>query len=307
MTNSSQTRLAYITESTYGTTPATPAFNNLRITGESLKPNMQYISSDEIRPDRNVPDLTQVGAEAGGSFDFELSYGSFDTILESLMYSAWSSDVLKNGVTQKALSFEKTFEAGTTDQYHRYVGSIVNTMSLNIAARAKVTGSFGILSKGMTSGQAIISGATYVAANANPVINAASNFASLSMTGVTSPEITALTLNITNNLRHQPVVGSVNSRGIGAGRFMVTGSIDAYFLNEELLDLYMENTSSDLGFALGGASDLKYDFALGTIKFNDAEIVAGGNDQDVLARMSFQAIYDASDAATLKITRTPGA
>lgn len=305
MTDASQTRLAFITESVYGTTPSTPAFNNLRITGESFKPGIQFVSSQEIRPDRNVPDLTQVGSEAGGGFNFELSYGSFDTILESLLFSSWSTNVLKNGVTRKSFTFEKFFEAGATDQYHRYHGSVVNTLALNIQARQIVTGSFGVLSKGMTSAQAEIASSTYNAANTNPVINAANNFASLTMTGVTSPEITSLSLNITNNMAQQPVVGSVESRGLRTGRFVVTGSLDAYFANEEMLDLYMAATATDLSFSLGGASTLKYDCEMGTVKFNDAEIVAGGNDQDVMARMAFQAIYDSGDAATLKVTRTP--
>lgn len=307
MADASQTRLAYIAEASYGSTPATPTFKNLRFTGESFNPAIQYVSSNEIRPDRNVPDLTLVGSEAAGGFDFELSYGSFDDILESLMFAAWNTNVLKNGVTRKAFTIEKTFETGTTDQYHRFLGCVANTMSLNVQARQIVTGNFGFLAKGMTSGQAIISGATYTAANTNPVINAANNFANLAITGVTSPQIMALTLNVTNNLRQQPVVGQVDSKGIGTGRFVVTGSLDAYFENEDLLDLYLGDIASDLTFDLGGATENKYSFELPKIKFSSAEIVAGGNDQDVMARMGFQAIYSASDTATMIITRVPPA
>ena len=70
MTDSSQTRLAAITEVTYGTTPATPVFKKLRMTGESLSPSIQYVSSNEIRSDRNVADMTRVGQEAGGDINF---------------------------------------------------------------------------------------------------------------------------------------------------------------------------------------------------------------------------------------------
>lgn len=305
MVNSSQTRLASIAEVTYGTTPATPTFLIQRFTSESLNKGVENIVSNEIRADRNVSDLIQVGSNAGGNVDFELSYGSFDAWLESLMFSTWSSNVLKNGNTQKSFTLEKTFEAGATDQYHRFQGAIANTLSLRMEAKQIVTGSFGFLCKSASVAEAAIAGSGYTAANTNPVINAASNFASLAITGVTAPELTALNINITNNLRLQQVIGSVDNRGVGTGRFEVTGDLMAYFENAELYNLFLNATATDLTFQLGGASSLKYQFDLGTIKFETGEIVAGGNDQDVMAKMTFRGLYDSSDAATLKITRTP--
>lgn len=304
MVDSSQTRLAYITEVTYGTTPASPVFKNQRFVSESLNANIENIVSNEIRADRNVTDLIQVGANAGGAVDFELSYGSFDDWLESLMYGAWSSNILKNGNTQKSFTIEKTFEAGATDQYHRFTGCIANTLKLAIQAKQVVTGSFEFLAKGATTAQAIIASATYTAANSNPVINAAVNFASFSMSGVTSPELTSLNLNITNNLRRQNIVGSLDARGIGTGRFEVSGEATLYFANASLYDLFLAGTASNLTFVIGGASTKKYQFDIANLKFEKAEIVAGGNDQDVMAKVSFRGLYDNTDN-TLKITRTP--
>lgn len=304
MVASSQTRLAYVTESTYGTTPATPVFLNQRFTAESLNANVQNIVSNEIRADRSVTDLIQVGSASGGSVDFELSYGSFDTWLESLMYSTWASNILKNGNTEKSFTIEKTFEAGATDQYHRFTGCVVNSMSLAVQSQQIVTGSFDFLAKGASSAQAIISGATYTAANTNDVINAGANFANLAVTGVTSPAITSLNLSITNNIRQQPVIGSIQSRGLTAGRFEVTGDMTVYFANQELYELFLAGTSTDLVFDLGGASSKKYRFTIAKLKFEKCEIVAGGNDQDVMVKVSFRGLYDGTDN-TLKITRTP--
>lgn len=305
MVDSSQSRLSSIAETNYGVTPATPVFKNMRFTGESLKPGIQYISSNEIRPDRNIPDLTQVGSDAGGGINFELSYGSFDDMIEALLCGTWATNQLVNGVVDRSFTVEKFFEAGVTDAYHRYIGAKVNNMSLNVAAGEMVTGSFDLMAKGVNTGTAIIAGATYSAANTNPVINAAANFAALSMTGVSSPSIKSLSLNIANNMRQQPVVGSIQSKGVGLGRFQVSGEIEAYFENSQMLDLYLQNTATDLSFELGGATTQKYKFLLPKIKFSDAEIVAGGNDQDVMAKMPFTAIYDGTTGGTMKVTRTP--
>lgn len=304
MVASSQTRLAHITEVTYGTTPASPAFQIDRFTAESLNANIENVVSNEIRADRNVTDLIQVGSSAGGKVDFELSYGSFDDFLESLMYGAWSTNVLKNANTQKSFTLEKTFEGGATDQYHRFTGCVANSLSLAIQAKQIVTGSFEFLAKGFSTAQAIIASATYTAANANPVINAAANFASLTMTGVTAPAITALNINITNNLRQQEVVGSIQSKGLTAGRFEVTGDMTVYFENAELYDLFIAGTAANLSFSIGGASTKKYAFSIGNLKFESVEIVAGGNDQDVMAKVKFRGLFNGTDN-TLQITRTP--
>lgn len=305
MVDSSQTRLGSIAEVTYGTTPSTPVFLVQRMTAESLNANIENVVSNEIRADRNVTDLIQVGQNAGGSVDFELSYGSYDPWLESLMFSTWSGDVLKNGTTQKSFTLEKKFEVGSTDQYHRFTGAVVNSMNLKMEAGAVVTGTFDFLAKGFVSDQAIISGATYTAANTNSVMNAAVDFGSLALTGASGIELMSLELNVTNNLRQQRVIGSLDSRGIGTGRFEVTGSLTAYFEDEALYELFINGDPSDLTFTLTDSAGNEYEFVVGNLKFETASVAAGGNDQDVMVDMTFRGLYDSGDAATLKITRDP--
>ncbi len=110
---------------------------------------------------------------------------------------------------------------------------------------------------------------------------------------------------MTNNLRKQEVVGSRDARGIGAGRFDVTGDLIAYFESSELYDMFLAGTATDLSFDIGGVASKKYNFNMPKIKFESAEVVAGGNDQDVMAKMTFRALYDATEDSTLTITRTP--
>lgn len=304
MTDTSQTRLAYIPEVTYGVTPATPAFKNLRFTGENFKIGSQYVSSNEIRADRSVADSTLVAREAAGGFGFELSYGSFDDMLEALLQGTWATNVLKNGTTLKSFTFEKTMK-GITDQYHRYTGQVISAMQLAIKAREMVTGTFTTMGKAGTTAQAIIASATYAAVNTNPVINAANNVAGLGITGITAPKVMELNLSIDNNMRQQPVIGDLFSKGVGAGRCNVSGDMTLYFETQEAYDLYLADTYTDLTFTLGGLSTLKYVFVLPKIKLTDGEVINGGNDQDVMLKVPFTAVYGTSDAASIKITRTP--
>jgi hypothetical protein len=76
-------------EVTWGVTPGTTALQALRITGESLGFNIENITSNELDYSRMVGDLVQTGAENSGAIDFELSYGTFDDLLEGAMMSDW--------------------------------------------------------------------------------------------------------------------------------------------------------------------------------------------------------------------------
>jgi len=89
MADSSRTELAYVKEPSWGTTPAS-ALTRLRFTGESLGYTIATTSSSEVRADRQVPDLIQTGASAAGSVNLELSYGAYDTLIESALFSVWS-------------------------------------------------------------------------------------------------------------------------------------------------------------------------------------------------------------------------
>ena len=308
MANSSQTRLAEIRETVFGTTPSAPAFNVLRFVPPlSTSPTINTVQSAEMRSDRNVSDSIVVGETASFTLPFELSYGSYDGLLESLMYNAWSTNVLKNGVTEKSHTLEVTYETGTTDAYHRFKGAIANTLSLSMDSQSLVTGSFGFIAKEFEQAEAAIASSTYTAVNSNPIVNTSTGFASLAVTGLTSPAVTSLTLDISNNITPALVLGSKFAREHIAGQFSVTGTMSLYFENDEAMTIALADTVADLTFKVGGASELNYVFVLGSIKLGNPTVTAGGADQPLILEVPFTGIYDSSDAATLKITRTPAA
>ncbi|HVJ31664.1 MAG TPA: phage tail tube protein [Terriglobia bacterium] len=89
MGDTNRTQLGIVAESAFGTIPANPAFETLRVTSSGLKFTPKTVTSDEIRADGQVTDLILVGEEAGGPVGQELSYGACDTLLQGAMRSAW--------------------------------------------------------------------------------------------------------------------------------------------------------------------------------------------------------------------------
>lgn len=296
--DSSETRVALIEEATWGTTPSTPAFKIMRVTGESLSVETETVTGSELRADRNVAHLINASKATGGSIEMELNHDDVvHLMMESAMQSAFASDKLINGVTPKMFTMERTFShtvsGSGTNTFVRHSGMMCDTMALTMSAGSMITASFGFLGKEATSAAAAITGAAYTPASTTPPLSASKDFASLTMSNITSPKISSLSLNTTNNLRRQQGVGVETSVGLGTGRFEVTGSMDFYMENKEALDAYLGGTATSLAFTIGAAAGAKYTFTIPTVKFESVTINAGGNDQDVFVSAGWRGLFNA--------------
>lgn len=299
---SNLTRLRYISEATFGTTPGTGTSEDLRFTGESLNYTLSTETSQEIRSDRQIADLVQVGAEASGDVQFELSYGTFDSFMAAALGGSWSTDDLTNGITVPFFSIEKGFT--DINQYILFRGMAVNTMSLDFAAESILTGSFGFLGK-----DSIIAGTSGVPAVAaggtlTEVMNATSNFADMSIGGSTYPcGINSISLNTDGGLRAQNAIGNLGACSIAAGTFSPTGSISVYFSDATIYSNYIANSPFALTWKVRDAAGNSYVFSMPRVKITNATVVAGGLDTDVMLDLDYQALYDATATHTIKITR----
>lgn len=298
-------RVAYVPETDFGVTPATPAFKTARVTSGGLRTNKTTVTSDERQADRNVRDEILTGLAAGGSYNFEFSAGDFlETLLANALRGAWDTDVLKNGVLAPTLTIEETLELGATDSFSRFPGSTVNTLSLSIGAREKITGSVAFMCKKEELATSIMTGATYTAPSVDPIANASNNVAALTVGTINpAPRIKTLTMEINNGLRERPEVGSLYSNQFGADRCNITGNLAAYFESNVLYQAVLDHGSAALSFTLGVASGKRYSFLFPKIRFGDGERAVGGNTDDVMVNIPFRALYDPTENCTLKITR----
>lgn len=89
--SSNRVSIAKCRESTFGVTPATPAFKAIRQVSSSLAVNPQTVISNEIRSDRQVPDLIPIGIQAGGDIAGEMSFQSMDDDLEEALQGSWTN------------------------------------------------------------------------------------------------------------------------------------------------------------------------------------------------------------------------
>ena len=295
----------------------------LRITGESLTYNIANTQSDEIKSDRNVSDIIRTDASSSGDINFEMHYGGtytvssntynhgMDELLEGVMCSSFSSNVLKNGTTTKAYTIEKQFGGVASDQggFHRIQDVMIDGMTLNLSAGSIVTGSFstlgGVLSVSDTTQ---LKAPNSASVSATDVMNAIDDV-TLIQEGSTLADLAKcmnLSITVANNLRMNNEIGTLGPARIGLGQFVVTGSMSVYFEKKALFDKYLAGTASGLKFKVednANTNGNSYTFEIPKMEFTSASVLAGSSNSDVMVELGFQGKYDSTAASTLKITR----
>jgi len=304
MSDSNRAALRYIQEVTWNSLPGTPTMTPIRFTEEDLNASVENIVSREIRNDRMTTDLVQVSRQNNGGFQFELSYGTFDTLLQGALFGTWAANVLKNGTTEYSYSIEKAFL--DIDEYFLYTGMVVNSFNLNLATGAICTGGFNFMGSTATLQQT--SNANSVsAANTNDIINCMADVASLQegspLTTLTGIYIQELSFNINNNLRPVSQIGSNTLADVGIGKMDITGTLNAYFTSDRLFDKFLAGTASKISFQLTDGVNT-YTVLFPNVKFETENISNSGQDSDIIENISWRALRDATEDAMIKITRS---
>lgn len=310
--SSSAVQVGYITESSWGVTPSA-AVQYFRATSASIKPAIQTVTSDELRADGQVTDSVQVGASGTASFGFEFSYGNGDDFMAAACRAAWSADhdfdgtqagtdLLENGTTLKSFTLEAYFS--DIAQYAKLTGARINSLSLSVQAEQKITGQVEFIGKVASLGGSSAGTGTATAAPTNDVMSAV-NLSSFSEGG-SAMDFLQFDININNNAAAQMIAGAVASsmKGVRYGRFVVTGSLRAYFADATLINKYINHTASTLELALADAAGNAMAFQFPRIRYTDTDFPVSGNDQDVVIAQPFQAVLDPTTVKTMRVTRT---
>lgn len=293
-----------------GTNSAITALKQLRYTGESLNYQIENIQTAEIRPDRTETDLIQTGASASGDINVELSYGTFDDFLESVLCGAWAANELENGSTLTSYTIQKHFQDMSVPQFHNYRGSCIEGLSLKMEIGKIVEGSFKIMSfgidpdTGVTTAQ--IGGATFPAVSTTVPMNAVTNLQDFSIGGVPySGCISSLSLEIKNNIRAIKCIGSINPTNMKLGTIEVTGDLEFYFNEGSNYAKFVAGTEFDFSFALEDDTGNRYTLTFPRNKFETGEVMAGGKNSDVMFSAKYRSLYHAASDRVIHVLRTP--
>lgn len=306
--DSSQSTLNFIAETVAGTTPATPAFKGVRITGETLVANFESQISNELSTNADVIDVRKTGLSTSGDINFELHADpNLEDLIAGALRGAWATDVLKAGSLKPSFTLERKLAGDSGTSYFRFQGSYFNGMSLNITPEEIITGSLRVTGIGQATDTAIIAGATYAA----PPLSAATapmmvgtDVSAATVSGITGVDFSALTIEVDNNNRIQRKLAAVGgkARGVGYGRRSITGTLTAYFETLQLYQAFTSDLSPSITATISDGTN-NYTIVLPRVRFTGGEVPTPGIDQDIMLTLNYQAVYNSGTSTAMQITR----
>lgn len=305
MADTQDTTIGVIVEATAGTTPATPAFSNLRITGETLVANYESLVSQELRPDATVADVRRTGVSVAGDINFELHKATaMDDLIAAALRGTWTANTLKGGVLKPSYTFERKIVGAAASNYFRFAGSRIGGLSLSMSPDEMVTGSMSVIGTAHPlPTQAIIAGATYTAVGTSPPM-AGVDVTSLAVSGVSGVDYMSLTIEIDLALRLQRKLGSTSARGVGYGKRQITGKLEAYFEDLAAYTAFINYTSPSIIATVSDGTN-SYTITIPKVRFLTGDVPTPGENQDVIVSLDYQAIYDSTLLTDIQIVRAP--
>ena len=299
--------MAYVAESTYGVTPATPSFKPFRHTATTLALSKETLQSEELRDDRQIACFRHGNKQVGGDVSSELCYTDFDDMLEAVTCGTWAvdtpsagTDTLLAGVTRRSFTIERYF--ADLDTRLRYTGCEANTFNISVQPNAIVTTTWGFVGKDQDPTNTIVTGATYATPQGGCPCDSFSGTVLENNTPIAI--VTQIDATLENGIEPSFVVGSDVTAGNTIARSNLTGTLTAYFESVALMNKFVNETATSLEFSLVSEAGDTLTFNFPNVKYSSVQPDVSG-DGSVTIALDFQALYDNGAQSNIVITRTP--
>jgi hypothetical protein len=207
---------------------------------------------------------------------------------------------ITNGKTSEFWNLEREY-TDLTNELALFTGIMFDTLALEFAVEAIISGTFGTLGKREQS-IASSGGIGYDAAETTTPMNAVDDIGKVLENDV-SVQLTSASLSLANNLRARSVLGELGAISVGAGKVTVTGSIQAYYESKTIYDKFLNQTESGLALIAKDAAGNALIFEMPKLKYQEGSRPASGENEDVMADLSFTAYMDPTENITIRIAR----
>jgi hypothetical protein len=235
--------------------------------------------------------------------------GSLTTAAASPSITIVMGAQITNGITQKSIYVEKKF-SDLSNIFNSYEGLIVNAMNLNFPVDQIITGSFGFVGKREVKLTATASSAI-TDAPTNEVMAGVDDIQVVYLgqsDGIDLlDEVNNFSMALNNNLRPRRKVGTLGAFGVGMGSINLTGSLQAYFSDQTLLDYFRDFEETGFAAAITDSAGNSYVIDIPSIKFATGAANATGINTDVMSTMTWRAKMNADEEITFRIARFPAA
>jgi hypothetical protein len=234
-----------------------------------------------------------------GDIAGELSYGTFDDLIEAAFCGTWTTDVLKTGTTRRSFAIlKRNLDIGVDTLYR---GCQIDTLKFACPLTEKITATFSFVGKSGES-YTVPVGATFTTPTTTDYMTTLDG--SLSIGGSAFNAASDLNLTLANALAAKYSLFNDEAYAMKVGMIDCTGDLSAYIEDEVMVGYYRNETQVVFSIVLTDAASggNSYTIALPAAKFTSATDQDGTDDLSV-QQLNFRSLYDATAATEISITR----
>ena len=293
----SRAQVAYIAETTYGNTPATPTTVLIPFVNFNINPTIDQFQDTSIRSDRQHRYSISGNQHVTGDLQVNLNNHNFDPFLASVVAGAWATNVLKVGSTQTSF----TFEQGSLDigQYFLYTGVMMDKLALTVNTTGMVDAKFSVVAQDALLSSTTICATPTAITEKQPFVHLGGTFKE---GGAVTALISAIVLNVDNKLTANFTLGSPFAQNLSSGMIDVTGTATVMFQDAVIANKFLNGTASVLDFTLTDGTNTM-EFTLPNVKYTGLTRSVSGSGP-IMLTLPFTALYDATTATVMTITRS---
>ena len=287
----------YYVEEVAGVIPAAPEWKVVRFVSSGLTPNINQIDTAEMNQIRQQQASRGGTYSVAGDIAVELSFSSFDDLIQAAMQGTWTANVLKIGKVERSFAIlERHTDIGVDYVYH---GCRVGKMSIKSPLNAPVGVTFSMLGT-KAEKYTVPVGSTYLPATATDIMITTN--LELTEGGVAMAYGTEWSVDLDNGMEALFALGSREAFDISNGVAKVTGSMSAYLVDAVLWDKVLNETSTSHKIKFTEGAD-SYTLELPKVRYTQGQKQTSGPGA-IIPQYTVSAGYDDVLATTMMITRT---
>lgn len=287
----------------------------LNVLSDTLTPEIQTETSDDIRDDGQYSISRNVGGSAGGDVSVNLRFGEYDDFLAAALRNEWvphsvDPDVsyLWNGVKKIPFLLERRLrrlnDAGdeTWNDYRRFFSQFLGNMSIDLSAKSFISASMTFMGLGFENSEANATAdplagklptvTTYLPRGSNDPFDASNSVSGLTVKDKDCNDMMLVleqgSVDFSSDLREDDAVGHRYAANIGFSRFLATLDGTFYFRDQSVLNAMMNDEDLQVQFTLQDGDNLyQVTFPRMRVMSNGEEI--GGVDETLRTPANLQA------------------
>lgn len=278
-----------------GSIPGNPVFKPIRFVSEGLSPAINQIESAEINQARQRAPSRGGTYNVTGEVAAEVSFGSFDDLIEAALQGTWTTDVLVVGSTERSFAIlERHTDIGVD---YIYRGSRVATMNITAPLGDKAGVTFGLLGT-KAEEYTVPGGATFSAATTSDMMVTTNG--SFAEDGAPIAYATEWNVTIDNGMEAAFSLFQREAYCISNGIATVSGTMSAYLKDGTLWAKVLNEAETSHVVVLEEGAD-SYTIELPKVRYTQGQKQVGGPGA-IIPQYTMSAGYDGT--TSMRITRS---